>query len=72
MATPSITQVTYGRTVNLGDYENARIELSARVEPGQTYEQVLNGLRDLMDQQEEQERQDCVTRRAERRERSRR
>lgn len=72
MATPSITQVTYGRTVNLGDYENARIELSARVEPGQTYEQVLNGLRDLMDQQEEQERQDCATRRAERRERSRR
>jgi len=47
-----ITQVTYGRTINVGDYETVRIDLSADVSEGQTYQEVLDALKLAMDKEE--------------------
>lgn len=34
--------ITYHRTINLGNYENERIEITLQVEEGETAQQVLD------------------------------
>lgn len=49
-----VTQVSYGKTISLGEgsYESVRIDLSAQVESGEKYEDVLEKLRkDLLKQE---------------------
>ncbi len=41
-----VTQVTYRRLFNLGNYESTAIDLTATVDPGETTEQVVGQLRD--------------------------
>lgn len=43
-----LNKVTYARTFNLGNYENERIEVSADVLAGETYDAVLASLRELV------------------------
>ncbi len=50
---PQITQVTYGRTINIGYYETVRFDLTAQVPEGENYRRVLNQLKDLADIEEE-------------------
>ncbi len=39
-----IVQVSYGRTVNIGSYESIRFDLTARVEPGDSWRAVYRKL----------------------------
>lgn len=43
-----ITQVSFGLTANLGNYESARIDLQAKVNKGQDWQIVLEELRALV------------------------
>lgn len=43
-----LNKVTYARTFNLGNYENERIEVSADVQPGETYDGVLSSLKAMV------------------------
>ena len=40
-----ITEVSFGYTANLGNYESARVDLKARVNKGQDWQAVLEELR---------------------------
>ena len=40
-----ITQVNYGRTINMGNYESVRLDLTAKVNQGEDYKQVLEELK---------------------------
>jgi len=40
-----ITKVNYGKTVNIGDYESVRLELTADVGPDEDWRDVLQRLR---------------------------
>jgi hypothetical protein len=40
-----ITQVSYGRTLNVGNYETVRLDLTAQVADDQKWIDVLNELR---------------------------
>lgn len=40
-----ITQVSFGLTVNVGNYENVRFELTAKVAPDEDWRDVLDSLR---------------------------
>lgn len=40
-----ISQVHYGKTVNIGDYESVRLELTADVGPEEDWKEVLQRLR---------------------------
>jgi len=40
-----ITQVSYGMTVNIGDYETVRFDLTACVAPDEDWRDVLESLR---------------------------
>lgn len=51
-----IITVTYGRTVNLGNYESARLDATAEVERGETPEDALGRLREWIEAQVENER----------------
>lgn len=42
--TLEITEVLLGRTVNTGNYENVRFDLTAKVRPGQAWQDVYNAL----------------------------
>ena len=57
-----IKDVSYGRTLNVGDYETVRIEFSAAVDPGQSYQEVLDQLKDVMDTEETIIRKEFVKR----------
>ncbi|MDP9314680.1 MAG: hypothetical protein M3R24_28030 [Chloroflexota bacterium] len=41
-----IEQVAYGKTFNIGNYESVRLDVTVRVEPGETPEQALDTARD--------------------------
>lgn len=41
----NITVVKYGALVNLGNYENEKVELEAELEDGQDYQEVLEDLK---------------------------
>jgi hypothetical protein len=43
-AEPTITEVTFGRVFNLGNYETFRVELKATVGPGQTPDEIVREL----------------------------
>jgi hypothetical protein len=45
---PTITQVAYGRTINVGNYESVRIDLTARVTEDEEWQQVLAALKEKM------------------------
>lgn len=40
-----VTTVTYQATINLGNYESERIEITAELEPGDTVEETITRLR---------------------------
>lgn len=40
-----LTQVSYGMTVNIGNYENVRFDLTAQVAPDEDWRTVLESLR---------------------------
>ena len=40
-----ITSDTYGRTINMGNYENVRFDLTARVNEGEDWRDVLEELK---------------------------
>jgi hypothetical protein len=40
-----IIEVTYGKTINIGDYESVRIDLKAAVGPDEDWREVLQRLR---------------------------
>jgi len=40
-----ITQVNYGRTINMGNYESVRLDLTAKVNQGEDYKEVLEELK---------------------------
>lgn len=42
---PTITQVAYGMTVNVGNYEAVRFDLTASVGPDEDWRTVMAGLR---------------------------
>lgn len=44
----SITRVTYGKTINVGNYESVRIDLSAEVYGDEKWQDVLIHLKGLM------------------------
>lgn len=41
----TITSVSYGRTVNIGNYENIRFDLTAAVGPDEDWRDVMESLR---------------------------
>jgi hypothetical protein len=47
-----VTQVSWGKTINIGNYETVRLDLVARVHDGQDWRQVLRALRLLVREQE--------------------
>lgn len=55
-----ITRVTYGRTVNMGNYESLRFDLTADVGRGQTFEKVYTDLRHEADVLELNAKQCCT------------
>ncbi len=40
-----VSEVSYGRTINVGNFENVRIDYRAKVKPGQTHDQVMAALK---------------------------
>jgi len=50
-----ITEVSYGKTIPLRQYENVRIDLKAKVKPGQSWRQVLETLRVHVAREEQRE-----------------
>jgi hypothetical protein len=45
---PDITEVTWGKTINIGNFENVRLDLKARVNEGQDWREVLRAIRHLV------------------------
>lgn len=42
---PLITNVSYGRTVDIGEYESIRFDFTARVQEGENWQDVLDELK---------------------------
>ena len=40
-----VIEVSYSRTINVGNFENVRIDYRAKVKPGQTHDQVMAALK---------------------------
>jgi len=51
-----VSEVGFGRTINLGQYENARIEYKAKVKPGQDPMQVMQALKKMANEEEKRVR----------------
>jgi len=49
----TITQVSYGVTVNIGNFETVRFDLVAQVAPDERWQDVLNRIRGLCDKQKQ-------------------
>ena len=49
-----VIEITYGRTVNVGNYENVRIDFKARVRENQTPDYVYKALKKLCDEKEKE------------------
>lgn len=45
---PDITEVSWGKTVNIGNFENVRLDLTARVNTGQDWKEVLRAIRHIV------------------------
>lgn len=50
---PDITEITYGKTMNIGRYESVRLDLTARVPAGKSYADVLAKLKRIMVEEED-------------------
>lgn len=59
-----VVEVAYGRTINTGNFENVRIELRAKVKPGQSYRYVWNAIREMAKAKEKEIRAEQATDRA--------
>lgn len=45
---PDIIEVAWGKTINIGNFENVRLDLKARVNEGQNWRDVLRAIRLLV------------------------
>lgn len=45
---PDITEVSWGKTVNMGNFETVRLDLTARVNDGQDWREVLRAIRHIV------------------------
>lgn len=45
---PDITEVSWGKTINIGNFENVRLDLKARVNEGQDWREVLRAIRHIV------------------------
>ena len=45
---PDITEVSWGKTVNIGNFETVRLDLTARVNEGQDWKEVLRAIRHIV------------------------
>ncbi len=54
----NIQSVSYGRTINMGNYESVRIDLTATVTSGEDYRDTLNDLKTEMLKLEKQTRRE--------------
>ena len=45
---PDITEVSWGKTVNIGNFETVRLDLTARVNEGQDWREVLRAIRHIV------------------------
>lgn len=59
---PVITSVTFGRTINVGNFENVRIEYRADVKPGQDAGEVMKALKRIANAEEERVRDEYAFR----------
>jgi hypothetical protein len=50
---PSIIQVCWGRTFSLEPYEMARLDVTARVDEGQDWREVLKAIKQVVREQEQ-------------------
>jgi hypothetical protein len=57
-----ITQITLGRTINVGNYESVRFELTADVDPDDGYALDIAKLKDMLAIQEAQIRKEYTHR----------
>ena len=48
----SITKLTVGRTIDLGQYESVRFDITAEVRPGQAWQDVMDGLKAIVIEEE--------------------
>ncbi len=53
MDSSQIVSITWGRTINLGNYESARLDITARVNPDQDWREVLKALKFLVLKEEQ-------------------
>ena len=53
-----ITEVTFGKTINIGEYESIRIDLKAQVGPDEDWREVLQRLRVTVNKLDPHFRQD--------------
>lgn len=45
---PDITEVSWGKTVNIGNFETIRLDITARVNKGQDWREVLRAIRHIV------------------------
>jgi hypothetical protein len=43
-----IIQISYGKTINIGNYQSIRLEYTASVDPGDLPDKVLEDLKDIL------------------------
>lgn len=54
----NISRISYGKTVNIGDFETVRLELTAEIAPDEDWREVLQRLRTTIAKMEPRFRQD--------------
>ena len=50
---PDVIQVAWGKTLNIGGYETVRLDITARVNEGEDWREVLRALKLLVREQEQ-------------------
>lgn len=48
----NITQVSYGKTINIGNYQSIRIEFRADLLPGESLTETIERLKKILDKEE--------------------
>jgi len=48
----NITQVSYGKTINIGNYQSIRIEFRADLLPGESLAETIERLKKILDKEE--------------------
>lgn len=52
MPDPIILEIAYGRTINIGNFENVRLEFRVQVPKGTSYEDTLERIKQIADREE--------------------